>query len=66
MGNTQVQDFPPVRQDERRELKLTRKITPKEYQQVSDKIVIWEGFVFQHESIAICLFYLWLVGPIAT
>ncbi|XP_072027621.1 uncharacterized protein [Amphiura filiformis] len=33
MGNTQVQDFPPVRQEERKELRLTRKVTPKEYQQ---------------------------------
>ncbi|XP_038061328.1 uncharacterized protein LOC119732034 [Patiria miniata] len=32
MGNVETHDLPPVRPDERRQLKLTRKITPAQYQ----------------------------------
>ena len=43
MGNVQVHDLPPVRPDERRQLKLTRKITPKLFQKVrhQSRLEIW-------------------------
>ncbi|XP_071784253.1 uncharacterized protein [Asterias amurensis] len=36
MGNVETHDLPPVRPDERRQLKLTRKITQKQYQKHVD------------------------------
>ncbi|XP_022095994.1 uncharacterized protein LOC110982117 [Acanthaster planci] len=36
MGNVETHNLPPVRPDERRQLKLTRKITPRQYQKHVD------------------------------
>ncbi|XP_071961495.1 uncharacterized protein [Antedon mediterranea] len=40
MGNVQVQDFAPVRQDERRELNLACRVTPQSYQQHVDGVAV--------------------------